>query len=150
MNGLTTVYDGATILKANGSFGKSKTVTVNNFGGVTYVHLRSPKKDAAGWNTFTISLVEYRELVKMAGPSTVAAIAQNFDLQNRENRNQELAALEAATDDSQPPKRMDVYIESEGEGTSPSRRKRKVCKESDEEEVLEEKRTRRTVIIDSD
>lgn len=81
MNGLTTVYDGATILKANGSFGKSKTVTVNNFGGVTYVHLRSPKKDAAGWNTFTISLVEYRELVKMAGPSTVAAIAQNFDLQ---------------------------------------------------------------------
>ncbi|CAG2201860.1 unnamed protein product [Mytilus edulis] len=74
----------------------------------------------------------------------------NKECRNRENRNQELAALEAATDDSHPAKRMDVCIESEGEGTSPSRRKRKVCKESDEEEVLEEKRTRRTVIIDSD
>jgi len=81
MNVLTTVMDGDTILKVNGTFGKSKTVTVNNFGGMTYIHLKSPKKDATGWKTFTLSLVEYRELVRMAGPTTVAAIAHNFDIQ---------------------------------------------------------------------
>lgn len=81
MNGLTSVYDGDAILKMHGSFGKSKTVTINNFGGVTYVHLRSPKKDATGWYTFTMSLMEYRELVKMVGLNTVDAIASNFDVQ---------------------------------------------------------------------
>lgn len=80
-NGLATIYDGENILRVSGTFGKSKTVTINNFGGVTYCHLKAPKKDAPGWNTYTMSLVEYRELVRLAGPTVVASIAQNFDVQ---------------------------------------------------------------------
>ncbi|CAC5362566.1 unnamed protein product [Mytilus coruscus] len=38
--------------KENGTLGKIKTITVNRFGGVTYKQLKSPKKDAPGWNTF--------------------------------------------------------------------------------------------------
>lgn len=81
MNGLSTIYDGDTILRVSGNFGKSKTVTVNNFGGVTYVHLKTPKKDSPGWKNFTMSLVEYREFIRIASPGVVAQIAQNFDVQ---------------------------------------------------------------------
>ena len=42
MNILTHIKDGDTTLRISGTFGQDKTVTINQFGGVTYLHFRRP------------------------------------------------------------------------------------------------------------
>lgn len=81
MSELRTITDEESILRMSGTFGSSKTVSINNFGGITYIHLKCPKKSGTGWKSFTMSLTEYRELVRMAGPNQLATIAENFEIQ---------------------------------------------------------------------
>lgn len=82
MNILTTVTDGERILRLHGSFGQNKTVTINNYAGVTYIHLKCPKKNG-GMKSFTMSMMEYRELMRLAGPTHMTSISENFDIQVR-------------------------------------------------------------------
>lgn len=83
MNTLTTIKDGNTVLKICGTFGSSKTVNVNNFGGVTYIHLRAPATNSGGsqWKTFTMSVDEYRELTRMVNSTSLEDIDNNFRIQ---------------------------------------------------------------------
>lgn len=82
MNILTTVTDGERILRLHGSFGQNKTVAINNYAGVTYVHLKCPKKNG-GMKRFTMCMMEYRELMRLGGPTQMMSISENFDIQVR-------------------------------------------------------------------
>ena len=66
---LTTVKDGDLILKISGKFGVYKTVSINSFGGQTYIHLRSPVGTegigVTGWKTYTMNLTEWTQLVNL-------------------------------------------------------------------------------------
>ncbi|CAC5378373.1 unnamed protein product [Mytilus coruscus] len=61
MSALRTITDEDSILRISGTFGSSKTVSINNFGGITYIHLKCPKKNGTA--------------------NQLATIDENFDIQ---------------------------------------------------------------------
>ena len=64
MNILTTITDGSEILRCSGTFGRDKTVSINHFAGMTYLHVKG-KKNGHEWKTITSTFGEYKELVRM-------------------------------------------------------------------------------------
>lgn len=67
--------DGAgRLVKATGSFGRSKSMTINFYGGYTYLHICS-KTSAA---KLSLGVDEYMELLSMVDKATVARINETF------------------------------------------------------------------------
>lgn len=71
MNMLTHIQDGDTTLRISCTFGQDKTVTINQFGAVTYLHFRRPN-GYGGWKHFSMTQKEYTDLLK---------ISANFEIQ---------------------------------------------------------------------
>lgn len=81
MNVLTTIKDGDVILKVSGNFRPSKTVSINSFGGQTYIHLRSPTD--VGWKTFTMTIREWGSPTQTLNGDELSKIEDTFMIQVR-------------------------------------------------------------------
>lgn len=79
----TMIKDGDLILKMSGKFGATKTVNINSFGGQTYIHLRSPSgiEGATGWNTYSMNLSEWTQLVNLLNAEELLRIEEAFQTQ---------------------------------------------------------------------
>lgn len=73
MNVLTTIKDGDSILRASGRFANDeRTVSLNNFTGETWFHLR--QHGTGIQKSFSMRASEYLELVRMVDPKDVVAL----------------------------------------------------------------------------
>ena len=80
MNVLTTIKDGDIILRASGRFANDeRTVSLNNFTGETWFHLR--QHGTGNQKSFFIRASEYLELVRMVDLKDVVALDEGFKRQ---------------------------------------------------------------------
>ena len=80
MNVLTTIKDGDIILRASGRFANDeRTVSLNNFTGETWFHLR--QHGTGIQKSFSMRASEYLELVRMVDPKDVVALDEGFKRQ---------------------------------------------------------------------
>ncbi|CAG2240133.1 unnamed protein product [Mytilus edulis] len=77
----TTITNGTAVLRVRGTFGASKIVSINSFGGNTYLHLRTPKKNESGWKSYTMTVSIYKEMIMMISPDHLINIAEKFHIQ---------------------------------------------------------------------
>ncbi|VDH94124.1 Hypothetical predicted protein [Mytilus galloprovincialis] len=108
--GLVTIKDGENLLRVTGSFGSSKTAQINNYRGVTYIHLKSPagKTGSSAWKTFTMSFAEYCDLVRMVNVEELTELCEQFQKQNRVQMKEEEAALRLLEEKRREPPRKRV------------------------------------------
>lgn len=60
------------LIKASASFGRSKSVVINFFGGYTYIHLyNQSSRLSLGWD-------EYKQLIELADSEKVEELDQQF------------------------------------------------------------------------
>ncbi|KAJ8321371.1 hypothetical protein KUTeg_001080 [Tegillarca granosa] len=77
---LVRFEDGAgRLVKATGSFGRSKSVTINFYGGYTYLYICSQTCKAK----ISIGVDEYKQLLGMVGKATVDRINDTFKEQTK-------------------------------------------------------------------
>jgi hypothetical protein len=82
VNILEHIKEGDTTFRISGTFGQNKTVTINQFGGVTYLHLRRPN-GYGGWKNISMTKKEYTDIVRLVDVKQLNAISANFEIQVR-------------------------------------------------------------------
>jgi hypothetical protein len=82
MNILEHIKEGDTTFRISGTFGQNKTVTINQFGGVKYLHLRR-HNGYGGWKNISMTKKEYTDIVRLVDVKQLNAISANFEIQVR-------------------------------------------------------------------
>ena len=82
VNILEHIKEGDTTFRISGTFGQNKTVTINQFGGVTYLHLKRTN-GYGGWKNISMTKKEYTDIVRLVDVKQLNAISANFEIQVR-------------------------------------------------------------------
>jgi len=61
---LAHIKEGDTTFRISGTFGQNKPVTINQFGGVTYLHI-SRRNGYGGWKNIPMTKKEYTDKVRL-------------------------------------------------------------------------------------
>ena len=77
VNTLVTVKDGDDVLRVRGNISQTKTVTINQYGGSTYIHLRAPG-GADGWNSVTLNVDKYKMMLRIVPEEGIDALNRTF------------------------------------------------------------------------